>query len=101
MTNTTRAALLIRPEAKPEGGRDGRLFRSAITVAKPERQRHRASRSAWGLFHLRHAYASPNEADLGDTPSGIVDAMLAVETERFAQPPAIETIDVLTSKLHG
>jgi hypothetical protein len=31
----------------------------------------------------------------------IAAAMLAKGHELFAQPPAIETIDVLTSKLHG
>jgi hypothetical protein len=63
MTNTRGAALLTRLDQSRKGGRGGRRFRSALTVAQAG-----AATASWFEIRMRSstfsiAYASSNEAD--------------------------------------
>jgi hypothetical protein len=99
MTNTTSAAD-SPPKQNREGGRWQNVSAAVLRWSKPNRQLQCGSRFAWNLprWALSMRFRIKQ---IGRHTLSIVDAMLAVETELFAQPPAIETIDVLTSKLHG
>jgi hypothetical protein len=70
-------------------------FAAFLQLPKPERRRHRSSRSARGLPPSALSTRLRMKQIKRYTLS-IVETRLAVETELFAQPPAIETIDMLT-----
>jgi hypothetical protein len=77
-------------------------FRSALTMAQAE-----SATTVW--FEVRMGSSTLGIVDAFPHQAGrethlqarIAAAMLAKGAELFAQPPAIETIDLLTSKLHG
>jgi hypothetical protein len=101
MTNITSAALLIRLEAKPGSRTIAECFHSALTMAQAE-----SATTVW--FEVRLGFSTLGVVDAFPHQSGreihlqdrIATAMLAKDHELFAHPPAIETIDELTSKLH-
>jgi hypothetical protein len=78
-------------------------FRSALTMAPSRIGNYSVVRGSHGVSPLgvcRCVSASNRSGDI-HLQDRIAAAMLAKDHELFAQPPAIETIDVLTSKLHG
>jgi hypothetical protein len=102
MTNTASAAPLIRLEARPGRSTIAECFLSALTVAKAE-----SATTVW--FEVRMRSSTLGIVDAFPHQPGrethlqarIAAAMLAKCPELFGQPPAIEMIDVLTSKPLG
>jgi hypothetical protein len=102
MTNITNAALLIRLEAKPGSRTIAECFHSALTTAQAESATTVWFEDRMGFSPLGVVDAFPHQAGREiHLQDRIVAAMLAKDHELFAQPPAIEMIGVLTSKLHG
>lgn len=103
MANTTTVGLLVRLEAKP--GKENEVaefLRSALPMAEAEPATPawfaiRLGPSTFGIFD-----AFPNDAGRQAHLSGPIAAvLLAKASELLAQPPNIEKIDVLASKLPG
>ena len=101
MTKTTSVALLVRLEAKP-GKEDAvaEFLRSALPLVQAEPATTawfaiRMGPSTFGIFD-----AFPDDAGRQQHLSGPVAAALkAKANELFSEPPQIEKLDVLASKL--
>ncbi len=103
MANATSVGLLVRLEAKP--GKENEVaefLRAALPMAEAE-----PATTAWFAIRLGPATfgifdAFPNNAGREAHLSGpIAAALMARASELLAQPPNIEKIDVLASKLPG
>jgi quinol monooxygenase YgiN len=103
MTNPTSVGLLVRFEAKP--GKENEVaefLRAALPMAEAE-----PATTAWFAIRMGPATfgifdAFPNHAGREAHLSGpIAAALMAKASELLAQPPNLEKVDVLASKLPG
>ncbi len=101
--NMVNVALLVRLEAKPGKEADVENFlRSALPLVQAEPATVawfaiRLGPSTFGIFD-----AFPDDSGRQAHLSGkVAAALMAKASELFAQPPNIEKIDVLASKLPG
>lgn len=101
MTNTASAAPLIRLEAGPGRSTIAECFQ--CSYGRQSRiGNYSVVRSSHEVFHLGHCRCFPHQPGREThLQARIAAAMLAECPELFGQLPAIEMIDVLTSKLHG
>lgn len=96
-------ALFVRLEAKPGKEADvAKLLRDGLAIVQEE-----PATTAWFAIQLAPSTfgifdAFPNEAGRQAHLSGrVAAALMARATELFSQPPKIEKVDVLASKLPG
>lgn len=96
-------ALFVRLEAKPGKEADvAKFLRDGLAIVQEE-----PATTAWFAIQLAPSTfgifdAFPNEAGRQAHLSGrVAAALMARATELFSQPPKIEKVDVLASKLPG
>ncbi|HZC07976.1 MAG TPA: antibiotic biosynthesis monooxygenase [Ktedonobacterales bacterium] len=103
MADTVTKGLLVRLEAKPGKESDVEAFlKGALPIVQQE-----SATTAW--FAIRFGPSSfgiydvfPDDAGRQAHLSGqVAAALMARASELFAQPPAIEQIDILADKLPG
>ena len=100
-STTIRLGLLVRLESKPGKEADVESFlRSGLALAQKESATTvwfalRISKTTFGIFD-----AFPDEAGRQAHLTGkIAEALFAQAPELFSQPPVVEKVDILASKL--